>query len=991
MSTLTYPGVYIEEIPSGVHTITGVATSIAAFVGWAPQGPVNAATLVQSWAGYAAVFGGLDARSQLGYCVSQFFLNGGTQCYIVRLVWDGTLPAASGAPAPCATAFSNSIGYPEATVTATIGNVSGAITLGIGAPPLTAIAVEPNLPAGYTPPLTVLPPPMPTGATMTLSALPTYADNSQQPALGGVKWTSLPAGMVSIAGNVVTAMNSGNGTVTATDASGVVSGTLAIQVVNTLFSKLAINAPGGSLKVAPGETLALSATGEYGGVTQDLTAQVGWGPPQCFLSPQSPGLFTAPINAVQGTTVQVNAVLPWSAPGGTAPASATITIAPPAVLSPAIYPQNATTVPSGPAIQFAVYGYESSKPTELVALPQADWPITSSDGTVASVATATGVVTPGNAGSATLTATSTANPLVTLTTTLTVSAAPKLSGISVSPASVSVPQNETQQMTATGLYSDGSTADLTNIVTWSVTPAGTAGITVTGLLTGSSPGTAVVTAKWPTVPDSAGIPVTVTLRELESIAVTTPAVPPWLKPGQPVQLTATPTYSDGPGASVSTSATWSVSPPQFAQALGGNVVANAAGAPLTLFAANPGVWGNTLMVGVTLQPNNSNFNLIVQRSASNGRVTTLESFLNLSVVPTDPRYVVNVIDNTSNYITFVSPVSGAIVAPTGTPAATPPVPLGGGADGAVLTPATDANFENVLLNTPSGGIGLLDTVDIFNLLCVPGETDTATISQLQAYCNKKRALYIVDAPPLATESALQAQGPLGTAPGGTLQGGITGTYASNSAYYFPWVSAPDPLSPGNSKLSPPCGFVAGIYAATDATRGVWKAPAGISAGLTGQSGLQYVLTDDQNGSLNPQAINCLRLFRVYGEVVWGARTLAGNDQAGSEWKYVPVRRLALFLESSLYEGTQWVIFEPNDEKLWGQIRLNIGSFMQWLFLQGAFAGTTPQEAYFVKCDEDINTDANIALGIVTVQVGFAPLNPAEFLVIEIQQINNQSS
>jgi phage tail sheath protein FI len=155
--------------------------------------------------------------------------------------------------------------------------------------------------------------------------------------------------------------------------------------------------------------------------------------------------------------------------------------------------------------------------------------------------------------------------------------------------------------------------------------------------------------------------------------------------------------------------------------------------------------------------------------------------------------------------------------------------------------------------------------------------------------------------------------------------------------------------------------------------------------------LQYSLTDGQNGSLNPKAVNCLRQFSVYGDVVWGARTLAGNDEAGSQWKYVPIRRLALFLESSLYDGTQWVVFEPNDETLWGQVRMNVGTFLQGLFLQGAFAGTTPQQAYFVKCDAENNPASSVALGVVNILVGFAPLYPAEFVVIQIQQIVGQNS
>jgi uncharacterized protein len=183
--------------------------------------------------------------------------------------------------------------------------------------------------------------------------------------------------------------------------------------------------------------------------------------------------------------------------------------------------------------------------------------------------------------------------------------------------------------------------------------------------------------------------------------------------------------------------------------------------------------------------------------------------------------------------------------------------------------------------------------------------------------------------------------------------------------------------------------VAGLYSATDASRGVWKAPAGIDASLTGESGPSVPLTDLQNGTLNVQGINCIRNFPVYGDVIWGARTLRGNDQLASEWKYVPIRRLALFLESSLYDGTQWVVFEPNDERLWSQIRLNVGAFMQGLFLQGAFQGTTPQQAYFVKCDGENNPQASIDQGIVNILVGFAPLYPAEFVVIQIQQMAGQ--
>jgi hypothetical protein len=184
----------------------------------------------------------------------------------------------------------------------------------------------------------------------------------------------------------------------------------------------------------------------------------------------------------------------------------------------------------------------------------------------------------------------------------------------------------------------------------------------------------------------------------------------------------------------------------------------------------------------------------------------------------------------------------------------------------------------------------------------------------------------------------------------------------------------------------PSGTLAGVYAATDTARGVWKAPAGTAASLTGVVDLDVKLTDARNGDLNQLGVNCLRNFPIYGPVSWGARTANGADQDADQWKYVPVRRTALFIEESLFRGTKWVVFEPNDEPLWASIRLNVGAFMNGLFRQGAFQGSTPQEAYLVKCDAENNPQSQIDLGIVNILVGFAPLKPAEFVIINIQQL-----
>jgi hypothetical protein len=215
------------------------------------------------------------------------------------------------------------------------------------------------------------------------------------------------------------------------------------------------------------------------------------------------------------------------------------------------------------------------------------------------------------------------------------------------------------------------------------------------------------------------------------------------------------------------------------------------------------------------------------------------------------------------------------------------------------------------------------------------------------------------------------------------------TTSKNAALYFPRIVRANPLHDNMLESFVPSGAVAGVFARTDAARGVWKAPAGLEATLTGVVDLTVRLSDPENGELNPLGVNCLRVRPAVGPAVWGARTRQGDDRLASEWKFVPVRRLALFLEESLYRGLQWVVFEPNDEPLWSQIRLNTGSFLQTLFRQGAFQGRTPQEAYFVKCDRETTTQNDIDRGIVNVIVGFAPLKPAEFVILKIQQIAGQ--
>jgi phage tail sheath protein FI len=294
------------------------------------------------------------------------------------------------------------------------------------------------------------------------------------------------------------------------------------------------------------------------------------------------------------------------------------------------------------------------------------------------------------------------------------------------------------------------------------------------------------------------------------------------------------------------------------------------------------------------------------------------------------------------------------------------------------------------------GIYALDNADIFNLLCLPTFTssDPNVLTAAVAYCQQRRALLIVDPPPSPAQvdppSAVTWKDANAALSGVTAaKNAFPGLRSNSAALYFPRVRYPNPLKNGQVEEFPPCGIVAGLYARTDAAVGVWKAPAGIETTLTGVQELAVRLTDADSGLLNPVGINCLRSFPAAGRVIWGARTLRGSDQLTDDYKYVPVRRLALYIEESLYRGTQWAVFEPNDEPLWAELRLNIGSFMHDLFRQGAFQGQTPQQAYLVKCDKETTTQSDINRGVVNVLVGFAPLKPAEFIVLQIQQLAGQ--
>jgi phage tail sheath protein FI len=306
-------------------------------------------------------------------------------------------------------------------------------------------------------------------------------------------------------------------------------------------------------------------------------------------------------------------------------------------------------------------------------------------------------------------------------------------------------------------------------------------------------------------------------------------------------------------------------------------------------------------------------------------------------------------------------------------------------DAAVAPPVTAAVLGTdgtalVTEQTFSSAFPRLNALTDFSLLAVPGEGTTTMAAEGMAYCANRPlqdVFYIAETADhdVTAEHAADFRNKLTVA-------------NSYGALYFPWVKALDPT--GRSRepvLLPPSGYIAGLYARIDASRGVWKAPAGVEASLNGVVGLAAELSDVQHGNLNPLGVDVIRRFTGAGIVSFGARTITSDP----EWRYVPVRRTAIMLRVSIYYGIQWAVFEPNDEPLWSELRLNIGSFMMTLFRQGAFQGSTPSQAFFVKCDAETTTQADIDSGVVNVLVGFAPLKPAEFVVVKISQQAGQAA
>lgn len=415
---------------------------------------------------------------------------------------------------------------------------------------------------------------------------------------------------------------------------------------------------------------------------------------------------------------------------------------------------------------------------------------------------------------------------------------------------------------------------------------------------------------------------------------------------------------------------------------------------LDIEAAGKGAWGNDLQVQFTqnaIDP--TRIDVAVLQKQPSGTYAPVESFDSLSFDADKPKFYATIINRDSNYIHvppdatgqyYEETTSGGAVgdlglkAPKGSTVASAVATLAGGTDGTGAAITT----ESLDMATDS----LVRFKDI-SILAVPGVYKDNLLANVTAWVQDSKQqdmILILDGPgdqhnltPEATQltdvKAYQK----------------TVTNNEYGALYWPWIEVPDPYTTvtGATRFAPPSGFIAGLYARTDNSRGVWKAPAGTEATIMGAVGVAVDVSDVDQDTLNPYGINCIRKFDAAGIVCWGARTLATPD---SEYLYVPVRRTAIYLRKSLYSGTQWVVFEPNDAPLWRSITDNVDAFMSIQFRSGAFQGGSPKEAYFVLCDSTNNYQATIDAGQVHIKVGFAPLKPAEFVIIELTQIHQES-
>ena len=963
-STYTYPGVYIQELPSPVHPITGVATSVAAFVGYTATGIDNRAEMIFSFSDYQRLFGGLASNSELSYAVQQFFLNGGSQAWVVRT------PGSYNSPSD--QIYAN-VGFGDMTFSALSSGAwaNGELLIDIDVQGLNLAPAPVGDPLAFNLTVTNL-------ATNTTEYFPALTLNSFAQ---------------NFIANVLNDPDNGS------------------QLVNVNVTSLPTPPP--ALTVSGVVGAALSITGS-GGVNQLLGGSTTTANADCSLVLNLPPLFP-PLPTIK--VIGKGAPIPQSVQGLASQLQTAISSVLAVQLTGASVSCVAAPIWSGGVMT----GMGIRVNVLLPNMPDSVVNFTSPPALTPALndaASALGLLAPGTLGSAVTAAGviaalggSPAAENCTLEVNLPATVIPIPVPVIVYAKGATIPSSATPGGLA-GIAADLETAIDNTLAAQVVgTPFVITGATGVYQALGGSPGPGATNANADcdlTVSLPAGFaplttqvtvitngnPIPTNVHDLASTLATQlqntlNAVP--IVPAVTVACTPIPNPSTPSDGSIVVS-----------------VTVTATGLPVAISFSPPttaGAHDAAAALGLEVPPLNI---AVVCSVVSSGAGQAIEvtavssdqadSTITFTAVPASPTN-----EDAATALGLVGAGSTTLAGPTtvnvahytlgtGNPSmaetsSTPAVPMDG-------LPGADQLIGDPLAQS---GIYALSKV-AFNLLCIPDavrasagnpsvlDTNNTALDPVAVYsaaialCDQCRAMLLIDPPPTITTVAAAVDWKSST----------IGVVNANGAAFWPRLRLADPLNNSQLRTFAPSGLVAGVYANTDTTRGVWKAPAGIGAVLNGVQNMTYLMSDAENGVLNPLGLNCFRTFPVYGPVLWGARTLVGADAEASQWKYVPIRRVALFIESSLYQGTQWVVFEPNDEPLWSAIRLNVGSFMQNLFIEGFFQGQTPDQAYFVKCDSETTTQTDIDNGVVNIVVGFAPLYPAEFVVIQIQQITGQT-
>jgi len=391
---------------------------------------------------------------------------------------------------------------------------------------------------------------------------------------------------------------------------------------------------------------------------------------------------------------------------------------------------------------------------------------------------------------------------------------------------------------------------------------------------------------------------------------------------------------------------------------------------MRIYASSEGTWGDRITVKVENASEGTGFKLTVSYGET-GKEEDVEFFDKLAIADVE-----DYVNGISKYIKVEKDKwkedDTEVTGSGKDPKKDQKVTLSGGSDG--ISDLSDADFYGD--ESAQNGLHAFDVIDDINIVAISDKAgDREVIGEALSYCKKRKDCFFVADPPygLTPTQVKDFKSATGAYSGNAFN-------SSYGALYYPWIYVSDPLT-GKKKLIPPSGAVAGTYAYTDSARGVHKAPAGISEGyLDSVVGVERIVTKGEHDVLNPANINVIRSLPS-GICIWGARTLS----ADSEWLYVSVRRLLLYIEESIDEGTQWVVFEPNDPALWGKVKRNITAFLLRVWRDGALFGATPDEAFFVKVDEENNPPEVRDAGQLIIEVGVAPVKPAEFVIIRISQ------